>query len=264
MSTRKAPNQALTAALSAAVLLFASPARGEVLALHVGANDPETEGWTQRDEFDFGGHITGPVIGDVGGVDAWKVDSLTGNDEGDLFYERQFNAAEVDDALTFGWSLFANVRLIEADNSGMVLQFTTGSAHARVALSTDPGDSDPIVEIGPEDPSLGPLQSFTIEGGAGTYHTYELRDDDANGQAELFVDGGFAFGGVTLTPSGCNPVRPGCRAGVLFGDIARSNATSGNANFNEVRFVALPEPSTGLLLGAALLALWWRGATRGA
>ncbi len=228
-------------------LMFVVSANAAVLVEHVGANDPFTEGWGGVGQ-GISGNILEPVFNDQG-RDSWRVDNFTNATGGDLLYIRSMQSSEVNDALTNGWSLRAIVKTTQASHS--IIRFSTGTKLFDINLTTSGAglNADPVVAFGGV--------STTLSGGAGLYHEYLIQDEDANGQADLFIDG-------VLTVSGFSGSGTSFDRRVSFGDNAGSSSSNFNNNYSLVNFTidplntplnAVPEPTTTTLAILALVCL---------
>ncbi|AQQ70988.1 hypothetical protein SMSP2_01352 [Limihaloglobus sulfuriphilus] len=156
-------------------VLLAGPAYAEIAAMHQGAIDPETEGWSVfRGPFDSGS------INSMG-LDAWKVEDTGGSQEGG--YDVALTTAQINDAQTNGWTLSARVRTPAADqslNDAILTGVNFGSLGFILQFGATAGT--PVVAfIG------GP--SATLTGLDDGWHLYEVIYDSATGSADLFVDG---------------------------------------------------------------------------
>ena len=218
-------------------LLIATPgASGSIVVEHTGANDPTTEGWTLTDD-SGGSNIYGPVFDDLGYMDAWRLDTFTNGADGDLLYRRALSGGELNDAITQGWALTSQARLVQAAEGGLTLRFASGSAIYDLYMWGNPADADPTISL------LGDTRTVTLQGGGGAYHLFRMADEDADGLADIFIDGQLVF-----------PDYPGMTsaygAEVQFGDFF-SHSQDGHALYAQVGFEIVPEPATALLLGAA-------------
>ncbi|MCK4658711.1 MAG: PEP-CTERM sorting domain-containing protein [Phycisphaerae bacterium] len=213
-------------------------ALGTIVIEHTGANDPTTEGWTLSD--DSGGSIIhGPVYDDLGYMDAWRIDAYT-NDatSNDLLYRRVLSEAKLNDAVTRGWVLTSQIRLIEATGEGLNLRFASGTKIYDLYLAGSPANADPTVTL------MGDPRSSTLLGGGGAYHSFRMADEDANGLADVFIDGQLVFADYAGNASQY-------QGQVQFGDW--HSQRKGHALYAQVGFEILPEPSTALLLATASL-----------
>lgn len=191
---------------------------------HLGANDPETEGWVQRDQSD-GEHVFGPVNNDLGTTDAWNI--TTTDESGDLTYCFDLSPSQINEALSSGWSLRARLRVIDSQGSdGHSLQFRSGNWIWALTIKVN-DSGDPVVGL------MEDGREVTALDDAGLYHLYELRDEDHDGLAEVWIDDEVAL-------TGYSGFEYDWSAGLIeFGDHMHSSAHSGNINYALVDFHVL-------------------------
>lgn len=216
--------------------LSPSPCHGILVAQHEGNSDPASEGWTV-----LSSGVTpvaeGPVSNDFG-LDAWNMENLPGN--GFKLYEQEVPVAQRLLGDTNGWTLRANLRVIageETPGGGIWLEYSTIFRRFIMAIGHQP-DGDPVVRL-PSTSSAGVFEglSFAIEGIGSGYHLYELVYDPQTTTADLLVDGVEVVSDYAGTA--------GIRDSVFWGV---GTPTTGNANYNLVELVVVPEPS-GLSIG---------------
>lgn len=197
-----------------------------VLVQHLGANDPTTEGWTLKDE-SGGLNIYGPVFDDLGYIDAWRLDSATNHASGDLEYEYWLSEGQVTEALTRGWALTGVIRLVDGASRGsFVLRFSTGTALYQISL-IGVVNGDPTI-------MLGDGRTVTLAGGGGAYHVYRIADDNADGAADLFIDGKLVYSDYVSVASGYE------KRIVEVGDVQDSDTDNGHAAYALIRFEVSP------------------------
>ncbi len=209
---------------------------------HNGAADPTTEGWSLVNQGGSPLTLFGPVTNDQG-FDSWNMDNRTHSTSGDLLQVRALNTTEVNDALTNGWALKVVARVIQASHS--IVRFSTGNRLFEINLLTvgDTLNGDPMVVLGGN--------SVTLTGEAGNYHEYLLIDEDADGAADLYIDGQLAISGYTGASH--NFIQR-----ISFGDNGGSTTNNFNINYNHVSFeisptlATVPETSSLALLLVAL------------
>lgn len=253
----KALGRAVGLALVALLWLPLS-ANAAPLFQHLGASDPTTEGWTA---VGAGGVTTGPVLNDLGtGLDAWSTDD-------DLTVASGFNsrgytgtpsAGDLADMASFGWTLSGRLRVVDADVVSANPVSTFGAA---ITMSVDDGmdlysfqfgidgSGNALVKaptgtfIASNGHPIGTGPQFTATGSG--YHLYTVVFDPVAGNVDLFIDGIE----VLSNHEGLASSSPT----VFFG--AGDSQATGHANWNEVTFSIVPEPSTALLTASGLLAL---------
>jgi hypothetical protein len=188
----------------------------------------------------------GAVPNDGGsGIDAWFVDDASN----DLFTSRGYlfttTTAQNDAGSATGWTLSTTLRVVTGSSGvflGPLVNYRDGSRIWWMYFDTD-GSGDPIVSSGPTGTSSDP--SYTVAGGAGSYHTYSLVYDPVADSADLFVDGIERISDYVGVASGSRIVAWG----------SGGSNSSGRAHYASVTFSIVPEPSAALLLASALLAL---------
>lgn len=222
-------------------ICLASASQAAVIFSHNGAMDPTTEGFINSDPGI--GVTTGPIIDDNGtGLDAWFVDddSLV-HGSAVIYRSSTLSTSAVTEALSSGWTLAVNLRVIEGPSKGffdgLTAQFVTGSQAFGMTFDME-SDNDPTV-------SLTNGTSFTLEGaGNQDYNLYKLVYDPLAGSADLFVNG-------TEKISDYGGSSTSAPAKVNWGGNA-SNGT-GRGHFNSLEFAIIPEPSASLLVGLSLV-----------
>ena len=169
------------------VAASARTAPAQVVAVHQGANDPQTEGFVLVTD---GTASTGAVMGD-GGFDAWQLGStgLVRYMTGDL------SAAQKADALANGWKITLRARVAGApDQRGLVTSNleNVGGRRFDINVGLD-ANGDTFVRLNDNiitNPQLeGVGSTFTLIGAGDGYHLYELVYDPDLQTADLFVDG---------------------------------------------------------------------------
>lgn len=244
----------------ALVALLGLPLSAHAVPLfqHLGASDPTTEGWTAVGAGSVG---TGSVLNDLGtGLDAWFTDDdLTAasglNSRG---YTGTPSAGDLAAMATLGWRLSGRLRVVDAD---VVTVNPVSTFGASITMSVDDGvdlysfqfgidgSGNALVKtptgafIATNGHSIGTGPQFTATGSG--YHRYTVVYDPVAGNVDLFIDG--------IEVLSDHEGLAGSSAVVFFG-AADSQAT-GHANWNEVTFTILPEPSTALLMAGGLLGL---------
>ncbi|MGK7876463.1 MAG: PEP-CTERM sorting domain-containing protein [Xenococcaceae cyanobacterium] len=242
--------------ISATTLLLVSNVNGAkaiVLFEHTGSADPTTEGWTFRSTIAPGNSVD-PVINDLGlGIDAWSTDDNSTESGSRLLYSQDTNASLNNDALTFGWKLSTNLRVIDIpdDPFGSIVTGYRNETQSFQLLVGSDSNGDVIVTAGFL--TIDELQPVTLSGvSANEYHLYELVFEPASNTADIFLDGNLViadYSGFNLPDASPSLLKNA----VFFG--SGSSADTGQANWNSVSFEieqSVPEPSTLLGLGLAL------------
>lgn len=224
------------------ILMLSQIASASVLALHEGAIDPESEGWTKQRS--FSNVATGPVTNDLGsGFDAWKVDD---NGLADGFYQFDLTPEQRDLAFDAGWKLSMRIRVVD------FVEVHSSDSASRVNFASFDVKFGALSDGTPQVGFAGVTDVITLNGLDSGYHLYELVYDPSEGNADLFVDGALAFADYDRTSSSLPPR-------VFFGSTA-SNGT-GHVNYSLVQLEAIPEPSSIFTFAGLALccgaAGWW-------
>lgn len=227
---------------------FITPARGALVAQHMGGNDPLTEGWSFNDYTGLGGTF-------ASGTDSeahWRVAPNAGSTGRYLF---PLTLAQVTDpagwTLTVRAKLNASDRVVQAyfgvDDGPSPVTGTLWSLNM-VKTVTDTG----VYELvnpdtqGPQVSSIDPSLA---------YHTYNIYFDPAgdsgNGAVTYYMDGA-VIGTQSRAGAQVQSVRR-----VEWGDSWNVGGAS-DAQYSLVRFetgftVAVPEPSAMLLSGIGIM-----------
>lgn len=208
--------------------------RSATIALHSGANNPTSEGWSTV--ANFGNVITGAVLDDEGsGLDAWIVDDNGTNNGNAGFYSYGVSAEDNAAAWTDGWRLSARLRIVDAPDptpgnslaldASPFMGYRDGTTIYQIHFGAQ-ADGDPIAYMATSFASPEGNE-FAFEGAGAGYHLYEFDYNPLTGLS-LTIDGTLALSSALIgAPLDVSPV-------VLFG--AGSSATTGHANFNMVRF----------------------------
>jgi hypothetical protein len=227
---------------------------GSVYALHRGANDPTTEGFTYID--DFGPASTGPVFNDMG-YNAWAISSASSTTQ--VAYEVAFTSAQ-NSALAaqgFTMSLFASVPngTMNPINGNFyptiddVVDFGSGRRFD-LAIGLN-ANGNPVATLvssyfggtGGAGSFYTSGPSYTLTGSGSTYHLYELVYNAATQTADLYIDGVDRISGYTGQTQFYDS------GGTSFG---ADNGGQSNNNLFELQVgVAVPEPSTFVLSSVA-------------
>jgi hypothetical protein len=254
-STKRGSKRTRWSVAFVAAVGFGLPAGAVVLHEHTGANDPLTEGWVEGGPFVQ--TTAGPVLDDQGsGIDAWFVD-----DDGTAFgdaglYEGPITPEEAASGESDGWALTTRLRSVDVpdpapgappvgEDAAPFLAYRDGTTTWQLHFQTE-DSGDLTVFLGTNFDVFAGL-THTIVGGAPDYHLLELVLDPGSGLAALSVDGSEIIadypGASLVTPA---PV-------VLWG--SGDSDSTGQGNFNLVRFELVPEPTASLLLavGAGVL-----------
>jgi len=214
-----------------------------VYAIHEGATDPETEGWSRVRPFTS--VATFPVTNDLGsGIDAWAVDDNGTASFTEGFYEHGILTSEASLAESLGWVLSARIRMLDATNSlatgSVMFGYSDGDSSFGLGMGTE-ADGSPVIRY-----SGQTAISFDLDHLDSGYHLYQFFYDPISGTADLVVDGitidsGYAGRSVTTAPR------------VIFGSAGADG--TGQGNYNLVRFENVPEPASLALMAFGLLSL---------
>lgn len=185
----------ITVATSATLI---GHAHASVVFSHAGNSDPETNGWAVEPSFAPGGRPTsGPVSDDQGsGLDAWFIDDNLQTIGSNWFYTQTPSSTEISQASTLGWTLRANLRIVDApdaiSNAGSImLEYATDAVSFRLALGSA-ANGDPITLLsdgGTDGDNNTTGEMFTYQNGGSGYHLYEMVYDPVASSVDLFIDG---------------------------------------------------------------------------
>ena len=192
-----------------AVALWTLPSvtQADVIIEHLGYSFPQQNGWTQSAR--SGPDTTEAAVpDDLGYIDSL---GLYSDSTGEQSFYRLLAVNEVNRALTEGWALTAIVRIHQCESGGAVVQFGTGSKVYRIDVC-----------------------SLWTGLALGTgYHVYRLVDANADGSADLFVDGVQVTSNFLGGPWSAGPV-------VEFGDVVHSYVANAIAYYAQVKFEVDP------------------------
>ena len=164
------------AVLLAACLLTGQVASATVVLSHYTDANPGTEGWG-----DYGGGGTGtPIAGE-----AWEIDCAAGEN---LPYYSGLAPDWRSAAVAQGFVCRASVKLIGDQPVGQQLDcfFGSGSGGPAFVIEWSQSGSDVTVVFERTQPQE---VSYTITGGAGSYHLYEIVYDPCSDTGDLWIDG---------------------------------------------------------------------------
>lgn len=183
---------------------------GAVLFGHVGDNVPEAEGWTEVS----GGSLPEVPVDD-GGTPSWSIhDNVATPASGYLVYRQIPTAQNVSDAAQLGWTLRANLRVIDGGghvHGSVLVEYADGPRRYSMVFGSASATSDDLEvrlwngDVDIDGSALGASCTLPGEAGAsGAHHLYELTFDPVSGSSDLFVDGVERLGDYTghhfLTP----------------------------------------------------------------
>ena len=219
------------AALMLAPVASATPT-GNIVLSHYGGTNPATEGWGTA-----GGGGTGTSIAG----EAWEIDCAAG----ETYYHHSGLAPDWrDKGVAQGFVLRAEVRLEGDQDVGQQLDcfFGSGSGGPGFVIEWGQIGSDVTVVFERTQPQE---TSYTITGGAGSYHLYEIVYDPGTDTGDLWVDGVERLSDV---PShGAGSIQR-----VLWGNSDSDDTT---VRYAMVELDILPEPVSLAFLGLGSLAL---------
>lgn len=245
---------------------------GTLIASHSGATDPATEGWTLQIRANG---AVGPVASDSygGGVATWYTyDADSFADSAQAFYhgESALTASALADIATSGWSMRANLRVLDMKPEGneqpdqapgLQVALADSQQWAILKLGQDSsGNTTAQVSAGfnPSTGSFNDSSIITISGSG--YHYYELLGRPTGSLVDLYVDGTKRIDG--LSDANLDASFAAALGNRIYWGCA-DTAGVGIGYFNSVQFETspMPEPSTLSLLSGGLvglLAYAWR------
>ena len=232
-------------------LASTSDALPVVLYQHAGATDPTTEGWTLGSQ--IGATTLGPV--NDSGTFAWSIMNSVAGDTG--FYRANPTPSEVL-AASLGWSLKATLRVTALDDApggSMLCLYRDGTSSYQMHFgSSASGDAVVVLaDNSSSDSTAGPR--FTVPGGS-VYNTFELIYSPTDGSADLFVNGVEQLSNYTGFPLS--------QTLLAWGDGSTRDQplvpprNYADANYSEVVFSIVPEPSTAVFGVVGVLGLFLR------
>lgn len=225
-------------------------AQADVVALHQGATDPTTEGFSFSSA--FGASSVGRVTNDLGsGTNAWNISSLTPNTQvGEGF---SFTSTQSQSFLSLGATVTLVARVVSGPlnatganfypSSVSSIEFGNGRRYDLALVLNANGDT--VVVLASD--LLGgtnfytPGSSYTLTDSESTYHTYQLIYSDSSKTADLYVDGIgrlFGYAGQTHFFSATGDA--------YFG---ADNNGSVNVSLFKVETGVVPEPGSMILAG---------------
>ncbi|HYQ72843.1 MAG TPA: choice-of-anchor U domain-containing protein [Gammaproteobacteria bacterium] len=171
------------------ISLASTPASAGILFSHSGDTDPINTGWVvNTPAISPGGRPASGGIPDDGGTGlaAWYIDDDLLTVGSSWFYEQTPSAAEINQGNTFGWTLRARVKVVDAPDDpaspgSIVIEYADGITSYSLSLGSL-ANGDPVAEF-----EGG--ASYTLQGGGNDYHLYEIVYDPSGGTVDLFIDG---------------------------------------------------------------------------
>ena len=248
----------------AAVILLASGASraraGQVLALHQGATDPTTEGFTAGPR--VGSWAVGPLANDLG-LPAWKITSLSLSSQY-AYVAPGLTSPQLAEIASQGFTLTMVARVLQ---NGLAPAYTSSDpvtiaaalvSYAGVRWEIDLGmnsNGDMVAVLpttvdigGPGDSYRSFGQSYTLTGSGSTYHDYQLLYNPSTDSASLYIDGVLRLSNYTGETN-------------FYYDtaLAWAGLSGGQGNFNLVQvqtgLASVPEPSSVVLMCTGALGL---------
>lgn len=232
-----------------ALMLLTTEVGATVLALHSGANDPETEGWVKERTWNLVSSF--PVINDLGtGIDAWAVHDTSNAGTTEGLYVRQLTPTEIASTETNSWRLSTRLRVAAIDedqpspNDTILVSYSAPSFGFHFVFGQET-DGSPLVGL----ITGGNLQMHLVDLDDldNGYHLYEILFDPTDGKADFFVDGSLRFSDYEGSPAGGIGI-------VQFG--SSNGGFDGQGNYNLVQLEVVPEPSTWVMMGIGVAALF--------
>jgi hypothetical protein len=236
-----------------ALFSLATIGRAQVVGTHQGSSDPVSEGWQQIRSFT--GVSTGAIVNDLGlGINSWKI-SDTSNADG--IYGIQLTSQQLQLAAISDWKLSSTLRVVSgppstsADNVPIQVAVHFHERNYSMLFGKEPSGL-PWIGL-PTDSSLVIVPLNNI---GPNYNSFDLKFSQANGTANLYVNGGLAYTGFNgvFDPDFDTGANDRTSEFLFFGSTA-SNGPSGQGNHNFVQFEFIPEPSTVLLVAVGSFAL---------
>jgi hypothetical protein len=229
------PSRILVRLAAVCCLAGLPTSQAQMLALHTGAHDPTTEGFTIGG---YGQPQVGPVPNDLG-LAAWH----TSVSASQVSYTHTVPVIRGAD-----WLLSISARALTPGSRGVFrVEVNTGQFGFGVYYgSTTAGD--PTVVAGS---SRGSTPEYVLAPGSPAYHSYQLSFSAATETASFWIDGVEQYSGLPGTPIFL-PGAPNLRWAASF-----QSPGPMEANWHLVSLEIIPEPSAGTLLalGAAALLL---------
>jgi hypothetical protein len=220
------------------VARFPVHSQGIMLVQHLGAHDPQSEGFSLMS---YGQPTLDPVTNDMG-MSAWSI-TMTSSDAAQ--YYQTLTAQQTALLLGGSWDLSLDLRVLNAPVTptyDVSAQIITGPQQFSLKFGMET-NGDPTIQV--QGSSLSPV--FVVNGAGSTYNDYQLIYDAGVGSASLWINGSERLSGIV----------PGVLDATL-GSVSWSgyqHAYNVGANWNEVSLVVTPEPSAAsvLCLGSGVL-----------
>ena len=209
--------------------------QGTFIVGHSGSANPTNEGFSLLSS---GSPSLAPIMNDLG-YNAWSITNRSGADIAEYYQTlTPQQAAE----LSADWTLSLTLRVggpIDPAHSGILADFHTGSEYFLLYFGSL-SNGDPAVNF--------QSTQYVLNGAGSGYHNYELKYDTATELATLWSDGSPWVTGIQGAASPNS-------ASLYWGIGQRNSSSSYYANWNEVELLAVPEPSSAvvLLIGGGVL-----------
>jgi len=198
-------------------LLAAAAAPAETLvAMHAGSSDPVTEGWM----LDYSGVSTSSGPLNDGGTPVWFIDDASLDLNSARWYRVQLSPAQLTAANASGWRMRLELRVLNAAGQGetQFFGFLSGTTAFQIHFNAETNGDMTVRVVESYPPFAGP--TYTVPGGAQTYHAYELRSDGASGTASLYIDDVLVHAAYDGFPYAVpNGARWGCGTSAAMGTV---------------------------------------------
>ena len=213
--------------------------------VHSGMLHPaNNEKWTPANGSAGGGIFNAAVNDD--GVDAWNINDQLTTANSFAGWARALTPEQVIAANTNGWRLKGRIRVggvADALDGAIEMSAFAGSDLGYTLWLGSNAQGEAVVgEFGGITPTFALGRTVTVGEG---YHDYEMRFDSTSQTVDVFVDGALAIDDmIAINRNGSVLNR------ILWG--SNSSTGTGNGYYASVAFSIVPEPSSMVLLAAAI------------